>query len=69
MVKVDTTQLENTLRGLKYPISKDELVERVESQGQDEQLCAAMRQLPDHYFRSAGEVSKAIGLIGKARTN
>jgi Protein of unknown function (DUF2795) len=64
MAKVDTTQLENALRGLKYPIARDELIEHVEDQGLDEQLCMAVRQLPNQHFRSAGEVSKAIGLVG-----
>jgi hypothetical protein len=70
MAKFDTTQLENALRGLKYPITRDELIAHVEEQGLDERLCAAIRQLPNHHFRSAGEVSKAIGLVSnKAHTD
>lgn len=63
MAKIDIMQLENVLRGLKYPITKDELIEHVEQQGLDEQVRTAIHQLPNHHFRSAGEITKAIGAL------
>ncbi len=61
MAKIDTMQLENALRGLKYPVTKEELLAHAERHELDEQIRAAMNQLPNHHFRSAGEITKAIG--------
>ncbi len=63
MTKIDTTLLENALRGLKYPITRDELIAHVEEQGLDEPILVTVRRLPNHHFRSAGEITKAMGLV------
>ncbi|MBA2679669.1 MAG: DUF2795 domain-containing protein [Ktedonobacteraceae bacterium] len=61
MAKIDTMQLENALRDLEYPITKDELVEKLEQHGLNEQARMAVQQLPNHQFRSVGEIMKAVG--------
>ncbi len=66
MAKINTMQLENALRGLKYPITKDELIAHAEEQGLDEPIRTAMNQLPNHHFRSAGEITKAIGALSSS---
>jgi hypothetical protein len=63
MAKIDTMQLENALRGLVYPLTKDELIDQLGQQGLNEQVRMTIQQLPNHHFRSAGEVMKAIGSL------
>lgn len=71
MAKAESMQqMESCLKSCKFPISKDELIEYAKKQGVDEQMCAAMRQLPNHHFRSSGEVIKAMGsLQGSSRAS
>ncbi|GAC1363239.1 MAG: hypothetical protein NVSMB44_19990 [Ktedonobacteraceae bacterium] len=66
VTKIDTIQLENALRGLKYPVTRDKLISHVEEQDLEEQIRAAIHELPNHHYRSAGEVTKAIGALGNA---
>ncbi len=67
MAKIDMAQLESALRGIKYPVTRDELIRHLEQNGGDEQLRQAIRQLPNQHYRSINEVSKALeSVAGKA---
>jgi hypothetical protein len=60
MAKIDTMQLENSLRGIKYPVTRDELISHLEQNGINEQVRQAVKQLPNQHYRSLNEVNKAL---------
>ncbi|GCE10742.1 DUF2795 domain-containing protein [Tengunoibacter tsumagoiensis] len=61
MAKINAVHLESMLKGIKFPVRKEELIEQAEAHGADEQVMQALHQLPNHHFRTAMEVSKALG--------
>lgn len=63
MAKVNPIQAQKYLKGVDYPVSKDDLVKHAEKQGADEALRAALQQLPDERFQTPADVSQAIGQI------
>ena len=65
MAKVNPIQVAKFLKGVDYPASKADLIKRAEQNGADEQVRAALEQLPDQKFGSPAEVSKGIGAINR----
>jgi hypothetical protein len=63
MAKVNPIQIQRYLKGLDYPVSKEQLVRHAEQSGADDQVLAALRQLPGNKFNSPNEVSEAFGKV------
>jgi hypothetical protein len=63
MANADMMQLEGCLKGMKFPMTKDELMEQVQKQGIDEQMLKMMSQMPNHHFRSSQEVMRALSML------
>ena len=55
-----TTLVQKFLIG-DYPATKDELVARAQAQGADQQVLAAVTNLPDGRFGSASAVAHELG--------
>ena len=47
--------------GLDYPASKEDLMERAEQEGADQEVRSILEQLPDQTYETPADVSKAIG--------
>ena len=63
MAKVNPVQLQKHLKGVDYPASKQQLIDRAKQQGADEQAISALEQLPDQEFDTPTEVSQAVGAL------
>ena len=63
MAVVNPVQVQKFLKGIDYPASKQNLIERAKQQGADENVCSALEQLPDEQFETPAKVSKAISNI------
>jgi len=63
MAKVNPIQLQKYLKGIDYPASKQDLLERAKQEGADENVFSTLEQLPDEEYETPTEVSKAVGNI------
>jgi Protein of unknown function (DUF2795) len=63
MAKVNPVQLQKYLKGVNYPASKQQLIDRAKQQGADEKAISALEQLPDQEFGTPTEVSQAVGAL------
>ncbi len=58
-------QVQKFLGGIDYPCSKQDLVQRAESQGADENVRQTLQSLPMDRFNSPNDVSEAIGRLSE----
>jgi len=61
MAKINPVQIQKNLKGIDYPVSKQDLVKHAQKNGADESVCATLEKLPDREYETPTEVSKAIG--------
>jgi hypothetical protein len=64
MDKVNPVQVQKYLKGVDYPVSKNDLLKQVHDQGGDENVHATLEKLPDKTYQTPADVSEAIGQIG-----
>lgn len=63
MGNVNPVQVEKFLRGVNYPISKQDLIKHAQQQGADQSVRSTLEKLPDKKYNSPVDVSEAIGKI------
>lgn len=63
MSKVNPIQLQKYLKGMDYPANKQDLLDRAEQEGADENILSTLKQLADDTFETPADVSKAVGNI------
>lgn len=63
MSKVNPIQLQKHLKGVDYPAKKQDLIERAQQQGADENALSALKQIPDEEYGSPTDVTKAISNV------
>ncbi|HXH85053.1 MAG TPA: DUF2795 domain-containing protein [Candidatus Tectomicrobia bacterium] len=63
--KPNPIQLQKYLKGVDYPASKDDLVERARGHGADEHIIDTLQRLPRDRFNSPNDVSEAIGDVDR----
>ena len=63
MSKVNPIQLQKYLKGVDYPANKQDLLERAQQEGADENVLSTLKQLADEEFETPADVSKAVGQI------
>ena len=61
MAKVNPIQIQKDLKGVDYPVSKQDLIQHAQQQGADENVRSMLEQIPERQYESPTEVSKAIG--------
>lgn len=54
-------QLREYLAGLDYPLSKEDLIRRVQETGADTEVLEELRSLPVEQFASPTDVDEALG--------
>jgi hypothetical protein len=59
--RIKPDQVQMYLRGIDYPISKEELIAHAQEKGADETVLSALAMMPGERFESPSEVSQAIG--------
>lgn len=62
MAKVNPVEVQKFLNDVDYPISKDDLLEKAESEGADEGIISTIREAPMDEFNSPSDLSEAIGM-------
>jgi hypothetical protein len=60
VASVNPIQLQKSLKGTKYPASKQALMESARNNGADEAIRSALQNLPDMEYSRPSDVSKAI---------
>ncbi len=63
MAKVNPIQVQKFLKGLDYPASKQDVLQKAEQEGADEDVRSTLEQLPEEQFETPADISKAIGQI------
>jgi Protein of unknown function (DUF2795) len=63
MATVNPIQIQKYLKGMKYPASKEELIEHAEGQGADDAVLDTLQQIEDEEFETPADVSHAIGEV------
>ena len=60
-MSVNPIQIQKYLKGVNYPASKSDLLENAEREGADEDVRTTLEGLPDQYYETPADVSKALG--------
>jgi hypothetical protein len=61
MVRVSPAQVEKSIKGIRFPASKQDLVQQAESNNANEDVLNILENVPDKQFNSPVDISKAIG--------
>ncbi|HML06336.1 MAG TPA: DUF2795 domain-containing protein [Methanobacterium sp.] len=61
MVRVSPAQVEKSIKGIRFPASRQELVEQAESNNANGDVLNILENIPDKQFNSPVDISKAIG--------
>ena len=60
-MQVNPIELQKSLKGMSYPASKQDLVQRAQDNGADDDIRSALDGLPDTQFDGPDDVSEALG--------
>ena len=60
---VNPIQLQKYLSGIDYPARKQDLIERAQQRGADDNVVQTLKSLPRDDFNSPNDVSEAIGQL------
>jgi hypothetical protein len=63
MANVNSVQIEQLLKGMKYPATKMELISCAERNGADKQVRELLERLPEQKYEQSTDVSKAISSL------
>lgn len=69
MAKINPIQAQKYLKGIDYPVSKDDLLKHAQAGGADEELYRTLEQMPGNAFQTPADVSKAIGQVNDGASN
>jgi hypothetical protein len=61
MVRVSPAKVEKSIKGIKFPASKQDLVQQAESNNANDDVLNILENVPDKQFNSPVDISKAIG--------
>jgi len=64
MQHVNPIQVQKFLKGVDYPVDKNELVEKARKEGADKNVIETLENAPMDKFNSPNDVSQAIGQLG-----
>jgi predicted transcriptional regulator len=63
MATVNPIQVQKFLKGIDYPVSKEDLIAHAEENGADDNVLDTLEQIEEDEFETPADVSKAIGEI------
>lgn len=64
-MSVNPIQMQKYLKGLKYPVEKNQIVEQAQSNGAPEDVMSALQQLPEQTYNRPTDVTKAVSALNK----
>ncbi|MDQ3539905.1 MAG: DUF2795 domain-containing protein [Chloroflexota bacterium] len=63
MAKINPIELQKHLKGMSYPASKQDVIDKAKENGADQELQSMLENLSDDQFQTPADVNKAIGDI------
>ncbi len=60
---VNPIQVQKFLKGVDYPCSKQDLVNKAKEEGADQNVLRTLQNMPMDRFNSPNDVAQAIGMI------
>ena len=60
MAHANSIQIQQFLKGVDYPATRDQLIQNAKNLGADDSICASLGQLPDGAFQTPAAVSQAF---------
>lgn len=63
MAKINPIELQKHLKGVSYPASKRDVIDKAKENGADGELQSMLERLSDEQFQTPADVNKAIGDI------
>jgi hypothetical protein len=63
MAKANPIQIQKHLKGVDYPVSKQDPIAHAKQQGADKNAISTLEEMPDQQYESPTDVTKAIGDI------
>ncbi|MBW4442406.1 MAG: DUF2795 domain-containing protein [Plectolyngbya sp. WJT66-NPBG17] len=63
MAKVNPLEVQKHLKGIDYPVNKEDLIKHAEKNGADETLRSLLNELPEDEYETPTDVNKAIGKV------
>ncbi len=61
--KVNPIQVQKFLKGVDYPVSKQDLLKKAKSEGADQNVMDTLQKIPDRQYDAPTDVTKEIGKI------
>ena len=61
VAKINPIDLQKHLKGMSYPASKQEVIDKAKENGADDEFQSALESLSDQQFETPADVNKAIG--------
>ena len=61
MAKINPIDLQKHLKGMNYPASRQDVLDKAKENGADDELVSALEGLSDGQFETPADVNKAIG--------
>lgn len=63
MAKVNPIDVQKHLKGIDYPVTKEDLLKHAKKNGADETLMSLLQELPEDQYEKPTDVNKAIGQV------
>jgi hypothetical protein len=60
---VNPIQVEKFLKGMDYPVSKQDIIQKAEEEGADDNVIETLNKLPERQYNSPVSISKELGKI------
>jgi len=61
--QADAATIKKYLRGIEFPCSKDELIQKAQEEGAEDAVIEALSEMPDEIFESPADIVQSIGKI------
>jgi hypothetical protein len=61
--KVNPIQVQKFLKGIDYPVSKQQIIQTAQREGADENVMQALQRLPEHEYNSPNDISEELGKL------
>ncbi len=58
--KVNPARVQKILKGVNYPLSKEDILTRARAVNADEEILSALEQLPNQTFETPADINQAL---------
>jgi len=61
MAQVSVAEITKSLKGINFPVGKDDLIQHARDNGADEEIIEMIEEMPDDEYGSMSDVMSAFG--------